>query len=108
MRIPTSLLRQRITVEPYQGTDGVGRSVYGPAVTAPARVEGKRRSIRKANGTEVISTASITVRPDVYAPEESRITAPHPITGDVETFEVLQVLTMQGLSRPVGFEVLVG
>lgn len=109
MRVPTSLLRQRITVEPFQGTNGVGAPIYGPVVSnVPARIEGKRRAVRKADGTDVISTASITVRPTLDIPADSRITAPHPVTGVTETFEVLEVLTGQGLTRPSHFEVLVG
>lgn len=108
MRVPTSLLRQRVTIEPYQG-DGAYGPVYGPAQTnVPARVEGKRRAIRRPDGTDVISTASVTVRPIVDVPIKSQITAPHPVTGADETFEVLEVLTGAGLSGPAFFEVLVG
>lgn len=107
MKVPTSLLRQTITVEPYLGDSAYG-PVYGPATTARGRVEGKRRAVRKRDGTDVISTASITVRPDVNIPTESRVVAPHPVTGLDETFEALEVITMQGLNRPAGFEVLVG
>lgn len=106
--IPSSLLRQRITVEPYLGDSGYGPRYGDPVPNQPARVEGKRRSIRRPNGTEVISTASITVRPTVDIPVLSRVTAPHPVTGAADTFEVLEVLVGQGLTRPAYLEVLVG
>lgn len=107
VKVPTSLLRQTVTVEAYLGDSAVG-PVYGSPTTVRARVEGKRRAVRRANGTDVISTASITVRPDVNIPTESRIVAPHPVTGADETFEVLEVITGAGLARPSHFEVLVG
>ena len=108
MKVPTALLRSRITVEPFQGDSAYG-PVYGaPVYDVPARVEGKRRAVRKADGTDVISTASVTVRPDVNVSVESKVTIPHPVTAVDETFEVLEVLTGEGLTRPAYFEVLVG
>ena len=106
--IPTAALRQRITVEPF-----LGESAYGPTYgTAqrdiPARVVGKRRAVRKTDGTDVISTASISVRPTIDVPVESRVTCAHPVTGADETFEVLDVLVAQGLTRPDHLEMLVG
>lgn len=106
--IPTAALRQRITVERFTGNGAYGPQYADPVVGVKARVVGKRRTIRRADGTEVISTASVTVRPTLDLPAESRITCPHPVTGDVETFTVLEVLTSATLSQPFAFEVLVG
>lgn len=106
--IPNAVLRQRITVEPYLGESAYGPT-YGTAVRGiPARVVGKRRAVRKVDGTDVISTASISVRPTIDVPVESRVTIPHPVTGADEIFEVLDVLIAQGLTRPDHLEVLVG
>lgn len=106
--VPTALLPDRITVEPYEGHGAYG-PIYGPAQSGiPARVEGKRRAVRKQDGTDVISTAAVTVRRGVNVPTESRITAPHPETGLDDTFHVLEVITLAGYRRPAGYEVMVG
>lgn len=112
MRVPGTLLRQRIKVEPYLGATAHGPS-WGPPMSVRARVEGKRRTVRKVNagsdiGTDVISTASATIRPTIDIPAESKVTAPNPVSGREETYEVLDVIVGQGLTGPVYLELLLG
>lgn len=109
MKVPTSLLRQRITVEPFQGISGYGEPVYGTKVDdVPARVDGQRRVVRKADGTDLVASATILVRPDLNIPEQSRVTVPHPVTaGETIVYEVVEVLPQEGLTRPSHLEVLV-
>lgn len=92
--VPTALLPDRITIEAQSGVDGMGRPIYAQPVTVRARVEGKRRTVRRSDGTDVISSASAIVRPSVEVAPESRV------VHDGRTYEVLDVLAGQGLSRP--------
>ncbi len=73
MKIPGFLLRETLSIEPYLGATGAGNS-YGPAVSVPARVEPKRQVLRAADGGEIVSTAVAWTKPDVDAPELSRVT----------------------------------
>lgn len=106
MLVPTSLLRQQVTIEPYQGNTATGPT-WGPPVTVRCRFEGKRRTIRRANagtdaGSDVISTGSVTIRPDLDVPTESRATV------DGHAYEVLDVIVGEGLTQPAYLELLVG
>lgn len=74
--IPTAVLRHRVDIEPFAGTNGHGDSTYGPKRT---RVRGwlnaKRTAVRLADGTDVIASATLMLRPDVpEVPALSRIT----------------------------------
>lgn len=101
VKVPTSLLRERITIEPYEGSGAYGPT-YGTPVTVKARVEGKRRAIRTSGGVDVISSASATIRPDVTVAPESKV------THEGRSYEVLDVLIGEGLSGPAYFELVLG
>lgn len=106
MLVPRSLLRQEATVEPYDGETATG-PVWGEPFTLPCRFEGKRRTIRRVNagadaGNDVISTGSVTIRPDRDIPVLSRVTV------DGRRYEVFDVLVGEGLTRPAYLELLVG
>ena len=105
MLVPSSLLRQQATIEPYEGNTGRGPT-WGPAVTVRCRFEGKRRAIRRVNagdsGSDVISSGSVTIRPGLDVPTESRVTIA------ARSYEVLDVIVGQGLTRPAYIELLVG
>jgi hypothetical protein len=83
--IPCYLLGQEVTVEPY-----MGEGAYGPTFGAPlavrARVEGRRRVVRRADGETVTSTATVIVGPDVDVTPEARVTHAG------QTFEVAEVV----------------
>lgn len=101
MKVPTALLRQRITIEPFEGESAYG-PVYGTAVeNIPARFDGQRRTVRKADGTDLIASGTVIVRPDVTVAAQSRVTI------DSTVYEVVDVVPGQGLSRPSHLEVLV-
>jgi len=105
MRVPSSLLRQQATIEPYQGNTGRGPT-WGEPVEVRCRFEGKRRVIRRINagdsGSDVISSGSVTIRPTIEVPTESRVTI------GTRTYEVLDVIVGEGLTRPAWLELLVG
>lgn len=100
--IPTSLLPHRITIEPYEGESGAAGPVYGTSFQARARVEGRRRAVRSANGTDVISSASAIVRPHVNPRPESKV------LHDGRRYEILEVIVGQGLRRPEYRELVLG
>lgn len=105
MSIPRASLRKRITIEAYQGESAYG-PVYGAPVTGvPARFEGKRRVVRKADGTDLVASGTLTLRPGVAIPDQSRVTVP--VNGQDEVYEVVEVLPHENLTRTHHIEVLV-
>jgi hypothetical protein len=88
-----------VTVEPYQGTSGSGKAVYGPAATYKGRVESSRRTITTKDGKNVVTVARAFFKPDVSVPEQSRVTC--------EGLKYLAVTDgkAQGATRPAFLEV---
>lgn len=91
--IPTAALRQRITITPYTGHGAYGPTWGTPVVNVPARWSGKRRAVRKSDGTDVIASAVADVRPSVQVAAESKVT----YAG--RDYVVLDVLDVMGLTR---------
>lgn len=86
MVIPTALLAARVTIEGYLGDGGYGPTWAAPTVDVPARVEGRRRITRDETGREVISAATVYLRPDVTVAVDDRITI------DSRTYMVAEVV----------------
>jgi hypothetical protein len=103
--IPSSLLRETITLEPFEGSGAYG-PIYGAQQTLRARVEGKRRVVRKEDGTDLISSATAFVRPGVDIATESRVTHLRHGASEPTVYEVVDVLPGEGLSRPAYLELL--
>lgn len=101
MLVPRSLLNRTITVEPYEGSSAYG-PVYGEPVEMRARVEGRRRTVRRPDGVDVISQASATIRPGTPVPAESRVTI------DGQAYWVLDVVQGEGLTGPAYVELVLG
>lgn len=99
MKIPSSLLRQRLKVTPYEGSGAHG-PIFGDPVIVRARVEGRRRLVQQQGGTDLMSTATAFVRPDAPVAEQAKV------EWDGRTFDVVQVLPAQGLTRATHLEVL--
>ncbi len=93
MRVPSSLLRQQVTVERYLGESGTGGPVFGPPVTVRARVEPSGKVYRLPDGTEQVAAAVAWVRPDVEVAAEDRVTCAG------QPYEVAKVADQVGLSR---------
>lgn len=102
MKAPRSLLRERITIEPFEGESAYGPRYGDPVVDVPARVEGKRRTVSVAGGDDVISSASATIRPDLTVLPESRV------THGARVYRVLDVLDGEGLTGPAYRELVLG
>lgn len=97
MKIPTAVLRETLSVEAFEGSSAYG-PVYSDPETVKARVEGKRRLVRSTSGTDLISSATAYVRPEVDKPIGSRVTH-----GD-RVYELVDVLPGEGLTGPALFE----
>lgn len=108
MKVPSSLLPDRITVRPAIGSGAYGPS-YGPEVVCRARLERRRRVIRRPGGVEVVSEATATIRPDVLVGEPARAPAVEDLVavGPI-TYDVMDVRDGQGLRRPSHLELLLG
>ncbi|MCX4818363.1 hypothetical protein OG883_00255 [Streptomyces sp. NBC_01142] len=101
-RVPPSLLRHRISVEPYLG-DGAYGPAYGPTAEHPALVSHTVRMIRAADGRAVTSTAQIIAAPGLDCPPGSRVTLPD---GRITTALVATGHTAPGLPVPSCAEVM--
>jgi hypothetical protein len=71
-----SLLCDFCTVEPKTGTDGNGQPTYGTAVGTRARITEKTKILRKEGGTDIISTAQVTLPPGITVAAQDRVTLP--------------------------------
>lgn len=96
MKIPTAALPHTVTIEPYEGTDGSGRPVFGAPRRVRARVASRRTAVRTAEGVDVIATAVCTMRPGPAVPAESRI------TNGTQTYTVLDVARSDDTARQAG------
>lgn len=72
--IPSFMLTEAVTVEPYEGETGSGGPAYGDAVAVKAHVEEKRALVIKREGREIHATGLLLFAPTVTVPPESRVT----------------------------------
>ncbi len=102
--IATAELPDTVTIEPYDGTTGLGGQSFADPFTRPARLIGQRRQVRGPSGVDLIADATIRLRPDLPAdvPPESRVTDQ---AGNVWT--VVDTTTVQELRRPHHLDLLV-
>lgn len=68
------LMRQTVSVAPFSSMDGYGKPTYGPAKTYRARVTGKRRMVRDAEGREVVSSQTVYLASNAAIGPKDRIT----------------------------------
>ena len=96
--IPGWLLRkagQDVTVEPFTGEGPFGPE-YGEQTVVRALVEHKRRLVRDAQGSEVISETTLRMQLTETCPANSRVTLP-----DGTTTTVLTSAPIDGGTLPV-------
>lgn len=96
MLIPAFLLQHQVTIEPFLGTTGYGEDEYGPPVTVACFVDAKRRLVRNAEGSEVVSETTIYGPLGTVAHARSRVTLP-----DGRTPIVINALDRDGGGLPV-------
>ena len=89
MRPPGTVFRQEIVVQSY-----LGATAYGPSFDDErrlrCRIEGRRRRVARADGTELVSSATALVPHDAVIPLESKV------TWQERTYEVVDVLPQVG------------
>lgn len=61
--IPTAELPHTVTIEERDGTLGGGAPAYATPYTIRARIEGKRRQVKAADGSVTIADAVAVIRP---------------------------------------------
>lgn len=98
MVIPSYLLRQRATMEPYLGETAYGPK-YGAPVEVPVRLTTGRRVVVNARGEDVVTEAIAYFRPEVQVPELSRVAC------DGRQYVVVSATLHQGPTRPAYLEV---
>jgi len=92
-----------VTVAAYRG-DGAYGPVYDPArQVQPCFVDDARRLVRAADGSQVVSEATVYAPADTVAPAGSRLTLP---TGRVTTVITAKALTAAGLLLPEHVELM--
>jgi hypothetical protein len=97
--IATALLTTDATLEVFEGSGSVG-PVYGDKEALKGRFVGKRRIIKRTDGTEIISSGTLMVRPDCPATMLSKVT----ISG--REYVVQEILPAEGLTRTEHLELL--
>lgn len=65
-----------ITIEPSPTISKSAQNAYGAAVTHAAKIEGKRRLVKDANGRERLSTVTVYLTDVVTVDVNDRITLP--------------------------------
>jgi hypothetical protein len=71
-----ALMEDRITIEPYTGTNSQQAPTYGTAVTYQAQVLPFVERVILAGGREVRSTTSVIIPDRLFIDQRSRITLP--------------------------------
>jgi hypothetical protein len=106
VRVPLSLLTERVTVETYDGRTGTGGPSYAARRTIRARLEGARTVVRTGTGTTVTASAKALVQHDAVVAVEDRITVPSGSTIHAGTYTVLAVRPGVGIHHPAHNELL--
>jgi hypothetical protein len=73
--VPRTLLRHRVKVRPYLGTNAAGE-VFGIPVEVRCHFEHKVKMVRNAQGEEVSSSSHYIAEPDHRPPPNSEVTTP--------------------------------
>lgn len=102
MRIPRSLLRDRITFEAYSAGGSRGPQYGSPVGPIHASVQPTSRLVMNPEGNEEVATYVVLVRPEPVIPLLSRVT----ING--QAYRVLQAAAMPDEFRPTHRELVLG
>lgn len=100
-QIPGFMMRHRVKVEEFIGTNSVGE-VYGPKVEIRCHYADKVKMVRNSSGEDVSSSSFYITTPDHRPAENSRVTTPY---GDVRKVIGLDSATWPGMSVPANVQV---
>lgn len=89
------LMLDTVTVENLTGRDAYGRPAYGAPTSVAGRHSKKNRLVRRADGSEVVSSSMVTLPPVVGLTVQSRVT----VNG-----EAPPILTVSGSAAETGEE----
>jgi len=95
-QIPGFLMRHKVYVEPFIGTNAVGE-VYGTRAEVRCHFAEKIKMVRNAQGEEVSSSSSYIAAPSHRPPENSRVLTPN---GDTRKVVALDHNTWPGMDVP--------
>jgi len=70
------LFADTVIIEPWTGSDGMGASSYGAAVSYSARVKGQNKLVKDPSGKEQISTVNIVLAGTPGVTLKDRFTLP--------------------------------
>lgn len=102
IRVPGFLLRERPTIEDWQGDTSVGQSYAAPR-TVKAAMQATDRLVHDRDGKEAAASLIMIVRPEAGAtPLESRI------TWRGKVYRVLTEAAVPDERRPVHREMMLG
>jgi hypothetical protein len=100
-QIPRFMMRHRVVVEPFLGTNATGE-VYGVKASVNCMFTEKVKMVRNAQGEEVSSSSSYITTPDHAPPENSRVLTPF---GDVRKVVARDRATWPGMSVPANSQI---
>lgn len=79
MKFPDVFYNESASIEPFAGTSGDGRQVFGTATRAACMVQPGNRLVRDSQGNQVVSSTTLYCPRGTSAPAASRVT----VRGDV-------------------------
>lgn len=101
------LAGDEVSVTPYAG-EGSSGPVYGTAVVVPCRAEFDRKLVRNSSGDEVVSEATLYVRPSIAGVDATALFAPESrvtVNGQRDS-QVISVAPHRGSGPAVYVEVV--
>lgn len=103
MKIPTKILVNRATVEPYLGAGATGPRFGTPLRDVKCRLDSNEQvTVQGSGGTQVVARATMYVRPQDRMANQSRVMI------DGQRYEALDVEPINGPLRVAGYKVALG
>jgi hypothetical protein len=99
----TAYLNQTVTLQRQGAVDRYGQPTF-TSVTLPARVQQRMKMIRTSEGDQVVSDATVFLRPDVSPAPQVR----DRVVFNGKAYAVLAVQAKQGLTGPTHLVLYLG
>lgn len=101
MRVPTSVLRQSLTVEDYLGEGAYGPA-FGPAREMRASVQQTGSVLMEWKNEQIVVNSMVIIRP-----EDGPVAPGSKATIGADTFRVVKSFAMPDAFRPTHWELMV-